>query len=424
MGGATREIVHAPGATTHLVMYETEFAAVLSANEVLGEFVVGVSSLAKRHADLLAVATPPAAVVPGNEIAGSSFRELIDLMLLADRVRLDDGRLAFEGDVAPSVWRLLVQERLLGVVDGLLFRARPHYAEHVETLVVPRGRLTEKSLLLSHAIGLPRVESTFDELTMDTPVLRVVASALRVVASDHLPRRIAALRPTVQSRAVQLLRHLSSTTLIERELAILTAERLWLGSLDRAWQPALDAALPVLRERAVLPEEGETSGEAVGVHVRMEKFWEQCLQVALETAFASVAVSREGTPGEGMSVSGSMGLADGPGERYGSLERCLSGFHVSVQTSRCAGGRKIQAARRYGAEFPRRVPAVCVQPPCDVRPASDGRRRDPLSRPRRVPSQNSANSSGCATSGTHSGLRQCRSRLESMFALNQPGTRM
>jgi hypothetical protein len=293
-------------------MHETEFAAVRSANEALGEFAVGVNSLEKRHTDLLAVAAPPAAVVPGNQIAGSPFRELIDLMLLADRVRLDDGRLAFEGDLAPSVLRLLTQERLLGVVEELLFRARPLYAERTETLTVPRGRLAEKSLLLSQAIRLPHVESIFDELTMDTPVLQIVASALRAVASDHLPRRIAALRPTVQSRAVQLLRHLSSTTLVERERAILTAERLWLGPLDRAWQPALDAAVPVLRQRAVLPEEGEARGEAVGIHVRMEKFWEQCLQVALETAFASVAVSREGTPGEGMSVPGPWGLPMAP----------------------------------------------------------------------------------------------------------------
>jgi hypothetical protein len=302
-GGSTREIAHEAGATTHLVMHETEFAAVLSAAEVLGEFAVGVNSLAEQHADLLAVAAPPADVVPGSEIAGSPFRELIDLMLLADRVRLDDGQLAFEGNLAPSVLRLLTQERLLGVVEKLLFRARPRYVERTETLTVPRGRLSEGSLLLSQAIGLPQIDSTFDELTTDTPILQVVASALRVVASDHLPRRIAALRPTVRSRAVQLLRHLSSTTLIERERAILVAERLWLGPLDRAWQSAVDAALPVLRERAVLPEEGTTtSDEVIVVHVRMEKFWEQCLQTGLETAFTSIAASRDGVPGEGVRV--------------------------------------------------------------------------------------------------------------------------
>ena len=42
--------------------------------------------------------------------------------------------------------------------------------------------------------GTPRVESTFDELTTDTPLLQVVASALRVIGSDRLPPQFAALR--------------------------------------------------------------------------------------------------------------------------------------------------------------------------------------------------------------------------------------
>ena len=223
-------------------------------------------------------------------------------MLLAERGRLTTSPLSFEGAFAPTLLRLLTHERLLQVVEGLIFRARPRYAERTETLEMPRGRLREKSLLFSLATGTPRVESTFDELTMDTPLLQVVASALRVVASDRLPPKVTALRPGLQTRAVHLLRYLSGVSLIDRERALLTAERLWLGPLDRIWEPALDAALPVLRDRAVVPDSGGERTDALLVHVSTEKFWEQCLELALESAFRDVSVSRDAQPGEGVNV--------------------------------------------------------------------------------------------------------------------------
>ncbi|NUJ88814.1 hypothetical protein HOW07_12435 [Plantibacter sp. MCCC 1A11337] len=233
-------------------------------------------------------------------------------MLLAEKGSIDDSRTVFEGALAPSLLRLLMQERLLTVVEKLLFRARPRYTEHTETLTMPRGRLSEKSLLGSMTTGVPWVESTFDELTLDTPLLRVVASALRAVASDRLPRRIVKLRPSVPGRAAQLLHHLSSVTMIEREQAILQAERLWLGPLDRDWQPAIDAALPVLREHGIAPDDAESSSDAFAVHVRMEKFWEQCLEMALQGSFPVLAVSRDAAPDERVSVPAPWGVATDP----------------------------------------------------------------------------------------------------------------
>ncbi|GAB3631671.1 hypothetical protein GCM10027421_10240 [Microbacterium shaanxiense] len=87
-------------------------------------------------------------------------------------------------------------------------------------------------------------------------------------------------------------------TLIEREQAILLAESLWLGPLDQIWKPAMDAALPV----AVEPETVDSATDALLVHVSTENFWEQCLEMALESAFSTLAVSRDAQPGEGVSV--------------------------------------------------------------------------------------------------------------------------
>lgn len=98
---------------------------------------------------------------------------------------------------------------------------------------------------------------------------------------------------------------------------------MWLGPLDRAWQPALDAALPLLRERGVVPQAAEASTAAFAVHVKMEKFWEQCLEMALQGVFSTLAISRDAAPGEGVRVPAPWGVpmdpdddAEPPTERF------------------------------------------------------------------------------------------------------------
>ena len=336
-----REVDHSPGAITHLVMYETEYAAVRSSKQVLGELALGVTTIASLQPDLLAVEKPPKTAGVADPAPSDPFGELIDLMLLADRGRVDDLGLTFEGALAPSVLRLLQQERFLRVVGDLLFRARPRYAERTDVLSIPRGRLSDLSLMHSMATGVPRIESTFDELTMDTPLLQVIASALRVIASDRLPARISILRPMLQSRAVQMLRHLSGVTLVDRERAVLMAQRFWLGPLDRAWQPALEAALPVLRNTGVVPENGDVFGDLISVHIRMEKFWEQCLESALVAPFPSLVTNRDASPGEGVDVPAPWGAPMDAGEKPLPSTNSFPDFMFT------AGGRVVVADAKY-----------------------------------------------------------------------------
>lgn len=300
--GLVQDYSHPPGTTTHVVVHETEAVAIESSSATLGYLAMSLGEISRGQSDLLGLGSPSDDLLCDPTGTGSPFGQLIYLMLLAERGSLIDSRLSFEGAYAPSLLRLLTHERLLAAVEGLIFRVRPRYVERTDTLEMPRGRLKAMSLLCSFASGVPRVESTFDELTADTPLLQVVASALRVIGSDRLPPKIAALRPGLQTRAVHLLRHLSSVTLIERERALLVAERLWMGPLDQSWKPAVDAAIPVLRDWAVAPEDDTASTDALLVHVSTEKFWEQCLQVALESAFGTLSVSRHAQPGEGVSA--------------------------------------------------------------------------------------------------------------------------
>lgn len=300
--GQVREYEHTPGTTTHLVVHETDLAAVRTSTSAKGALAVSLADVGRSQDDLLSLTAAPQSVRLTSASPEDPFGALIDLMLLTEHGNLTTSPLSFEGALGSSLLRLLTHERLLQAVESLIFRARPRYAEHTQILTIPRGRLSERSLLLSIASGTPHVESTFDELTMDTPLLRVITSALRVVASERLPRKISVLRPGLQTRANHLLRHLSSVTPISREQAALAGDRLWLTPLDRIWEPAIDSAMPVLREQAVIPEDGAESNEAFIVHIAMEKFWEQCLELALASAFPSLAVSRDGRPGEGVMV--------------------------------------------------------------------------------------------------------------------------
>lgn len=288
-----QEYAHSAGATTHVVVHETGLIGIRASAECIGSLSVSLAEVSRTQTDLLTLGSPSDDRLGEPVGPKDPFGQLIDLMLLAERGSLMDSPLTFEGTFAPSLLRLLTHERLLALVEELIFRARPRYAERTETLEMPRGRLSAKSLLYSIATGTPRVESTFDELTTDTPLLQVIASALRVIGTDRLPPKVAVLRPDLQTRAVQLLRHLSGVTLIEREQAILLAESLWLGPLDQIWKPAVDAALPVLRDWAVEPEAETRATDAVLIHVSTEKFWEQCLELALESAFSTLSVSRD-----------------------------------------------------------------------------------------------------------------------------------
>lgn len=299
---AVQAYTHSPGTTTHVVMHETDVVAISTSAASAGSLAISLADVARIQADLLALGSPTDETLCDPISGGNPFGYLIDLLLLAERGSIMDSPLRFEGVLAPSLLRLLSHERLLTAVERLIFRARPRYTELTETLAMPHGRLSEKSLLLSLATGMPRVESTFDELTTDTPLLQIMASALRVIGSDRLPLKIAALHPGMPTRAVHLLRLLAGVTLIGRERALLAAERFWLGPLDQIWKPALDAAVPVLRDWAVVPESGSDNTEAIMVHISTEKFWEQCLELALGSTFSSLAVSRDAKTGEGVSV--------------------------------------------------------------------------------------------------------------------------
>jgi hypothetical protein len=292
------------GRATHLAAYETDYIHLTGTAGMLGAIALNLSQVSETgQAELLVPCSPPRLEPPVTDPVSEPFNDLIDLMLVAERGGADASEARYDGRLARSLMRLLQQERLLRAVEPLLFRARPAYVEHTEDLSLPRGRLHDRSLLLASASGRPRVQCTFDELSTDTPLLRIVKASLQVIATDRLPARIAALRPRTPARAVQLMRHLSTITLISRESAAFQAGRLWLGPLERSWEPALEAARTVLREVGAVPDSAATeSADSIAIHVFTEKFWEQTLRAILQAAFGDVRSSADGRLGAGVTA--------------------------------------------------------------------------------------------------------------------------
>src|SRR5690606_31080529 len=78
-----REYEHAPGTTTHIVLHETEFAAISAPPTTVGALTMSLMDTTRGQADLLSLGAPPDEPRTAPAIAGDPFPALIDLMLLA-----------------------------------------------------------------------------------------------------------------------------------------------------------------------------------------------------------------------------------------------------------------------------------------------------------------------------------------------------
>lgn len=285
--------LHRGGQTTHVTMFEldtVEVPCAVGVREVLAQGLLDLGAGAVADVDdtsggqLLERVRSGGFIGDGRRADDRGFEFLLSLMLLARRRRaalFSDG---YSGYSAPSLLRLITQRLFVDEVGRVLERVRPTYREHVETLSFPRGRLSGGSLAVSLLTGAPAVESTFDELSTDTNVLRIVLAALRVVAAEPVPSLFASVVAPTRARAVAFARRLGSVTVIDSERALVAARRSVPTPLDWPWRPALDLATQVLAGKTVVPREGSVrTPRAASIYLHMEKWWEQCLAEALRT---------------------------------------------------------------------------------------------------------------------------------------------
>ena len=232
-----------------------------------------------------------------------------DLLTLSQRARIR--KLAVDlpavDEAEPPVFRALLQARFLDEVQLQLRFIRRGYAEVDEALPAVRGRILEHSLGVSVAERSTRLFCRYDELSETTPLLRVLATALATVArpADRLTSLLGSMLGSNVSRAVHLLRQLSTVPQLPRARAAILGRRIRLEHLDRRWGNALNLAVQVLEDAGVEIMKPRLRGfPAFEVRIRTWRIWEDVLEQVLRRAFAGATVLRasENRLPEGLTV--------------------------------------------------------------------------------------------------------------------------
>ncbi|UTX52907.1 hypothetical protein KI794_14505 [Leucobacter aridicollis] len=301
--GIASVMLHTPGTSTHVTLFELDVVEIVTqptARERIAQGLLettgglGGESAARDGYLLERVRQVNAIEGSKRSTAAGSLEDAVRLMLLARRQRSSVGDAGYQGTPEASLLRIVTQQMFLEEVGRVIDRARPRYRTHTETLSTPRGKLSAQGIALSILTGQPAVESTFDELSTDTDVLRIVLAALRVVATDPAPTVFSTIATPLRSRAIDFARRLDSVSILDRERALLAYGRLAISSLDRSWKPALDLSAEVLGRKAIMPKGQESStAHAISISLYMDKWWEQVLADALRMCADRGTVSEQ-----------------------------------------------------------------------------------------------------------------------------------
>ncbi|WP_243073825.1 McrC family protein [Microbacterium sp. SS28] len=305
--GAVSAIHHHRGMSTHVTLFELDTVEIVTEPgvrdliaqgllETGGEAEAGAEAEGGTHDGYLLERVRLVGVdeVAEPRPAGRSLEDVVRVMLLVKRQRSVLGGAGYQGSPEASLLRIVSQQMLLDEVGRVIDRVRPRYRTRTESLATPRGKLSAQSLALALTTGRPTVESTFDELSTDTDVLRIVLAALRVVATDPAPSRLSTIVGSLQSRAIGFARRLDSVTILDRERALLAHRRLAMSPLDQPWRVALDLAAEVLSRHAIVPEGHEAwTSRTITISLYMEKWWEQVLADALRICADSGSVAEQ-----------------------------------------------------------------------------------------------------------------------------------
>ncbi|MDE0110201.1 MAG: McrC family protein [Bryobacterales bacterium] len=128
----------------------------------------------------------------GGEEHGAVRRALVHMLAVAWGVPIADSEAALLGTQRQDLLEILVR-LFADTLYSAVRRGLPHrYRLREETLPLLRGKLDMRRQLASHAFRSDRLACTFDELSVDTPLNRVLKSAVVRLAS--------ATRSSVNSR--------------------------------------------------------------------------------------------------------------------------------------------------------------------------------------------------------------------------------
>jgi 5-methylcytosine-specific restriction endonuclease McrBC regulatory subunit McrC len=162
---------------------------------------------------------------------------------------------------ANSLLAPLVRSSFVRRVEDQIHHVRPGYVRVTEPSRYVRGRMHPVSAAIAMAGGSDTVVCTFDTFGLDTPLLRVIAAALREVAAGDPPGAVPT-HPEAIATAHWLLGKLEAVHEIPREQAARIGHALLPGlpRLDADWREPLRLACLVLDEMAQEPLSDASQG--------------------------------------------------------------------------------------------------------------------------------------------------------------------
>lgn len=193
------------------------------------------------------------------------------------------------GDIASLDLRLLVHIAFVSKVSELLRHVRPGYVRVTKRIPFIRGRMNPVSAVIVLAGGATTVECTYDEFGLDTPLHRVIVTALEEVCDSHQTDRWLSLAEGPIGNAAWLRRQLELVQALPRTAAFRIGVGLQsrMSKLDGDWAAALDLACLVLDDRSLSPAPGfRSTALSWGRHddrafvfdISTESLWENLLR--------------------------------------------------------------------------------------------------------------------------------------------------
>jgi 5-methylcytosine-specific restriction endonuclease McrBC regulatory subunit McrC len=246
---------------------------------------------------LVALGVPPTDRLPLSPSTATA--SLSDLLALQQRTsgalnarsrQRIDGKQSSERALMP-----LVRLEFVSEMERRVRALRSGYREVSDSLTTVRGRISERALAMHLSSSDPRLECWFDDFTSDTPLARVLATALDVVASGTTGGLFFAdrLLGTAPERALHLRRGMTAVRSMPHREAERTAVRLRLDRLSRDLEYALHLAVLVLRGHGFLPrDDSGTQFPCFELEIPTAKLWEDVIHSVLEAAIGDVMLSR------------------------------------------------------------------------------------------------------------------------------------
>lgn len=159
--------------------------------------------------------------------------------------------------VAESGLEFLIHRQFVANVQSLIGHVRPGYSRVSKRTPYLRGRIDMVDALVALQSGQSRVKCTFDEFGPQTPLMRVIVTALDLVSQAQVTLG-ASFNRDIRHTASRLRGRLNEIPSLPRPHALQTGRSLIprLSRVDRTWKHSLELAVLVLDIQSCSPAPG------------------------------------------------------------------------------------------------------------------------------------------------------------------------